>query len=93
MNIQPLWDRILLQAVSENKSLTNSWIYLPESDKKEKPFIYQVIAIWPWTDKNPITVEIWDKILAGQYAGDEIKIDGEEFKMLSIDYVLAKIED
>ena len=38
MNIQPLWDRILLQAVSENKSLTNSWIYLPESDKKEKPF-------------------------------------------------------
>jgi len=73
MNIKPLADRVLLKAV-EKDSITDSGIYLPESANKEKPYIYEVIAVWEWTSEKPINVQIWDKVLCGQYAGDEIKL-------------------
>jgi chaperonin GroES len=44
MNIKPLADRVLLKAV-EKDSITDSGIYLPESANKEKPYIYEVIAV------------------------------------------------
>jgi co-chaperonin GroES (HSP10) len=33
----------------------------------------------------------WDRVLCGQYAGDEVKVDGEEFKVVAFDYILAKV--
>jgi co-chaperonin GroES (HSP10) len=29
--------------------------------------------------------------LCGQYAGDDVKVDGKEFKIVAFDYILAKI--
>jgi co-chaperonin GroES (HSP10) len=43
--IKPLADRVVLKSFSENKKTTNSGIYLPQSDKKEASFIYEVIEI------------------------------------------------
>ena len=90
--IKPLSDRVLLKSFNENKEVTNSGIYLPQNDKKEISFIYEVIEIWPWTEKSQMTVKIWDKVLCGQYSGDEIKIDGNQYKIVSVDYLLAIIE-
>jgi len=40
----PLSDRVVLQAI-EKENITNSGIYIPETANKEKPYIYEVIAV------------------------------------------------
>ena len=89
--IKPLADRVVLKSYSENKDVTDSGIYLPQNEKKEISFIYEVLEIWPWTEKSPMIVKVWDKVLCGQYAGDEVKIDDEQYKIVSVDYLLAVI--
>jgi chaperonin GroES len=37
-------------------------------------------------------VKIGDKVLSGQYSGDEVKVDGNEYKIVSQDYILGIIE-
>ena len=91
--IKPLAERVLLKAIDENKTITDSGIYLPEKENKERPFMYEVIEVGTGSDEKPITIKIWDRVLAWQYAGDEVKVDGEEFKILWIEYVLAVVEN
>lgn len=91
MNIKPLADRVLLKAI-EKDSITDSGIYLPESANKEKPYIYEIIALWEWTPEKKINVEIWDKVLCWQYSGDEIKLEWEEFKIVANEYILAVVK-
>lgn len=88
MNIKPLFDRVLLKAI-EKDSITWSWIYIPDTVSKERTYIYEVLAIWDWKNWKQIPVKIWDKILCGQYAWDDIKMNGEEYKILASDYILA----
>lgn len=44
MNLTPLLDRVVLKAI-EADNITKSGIYIPETAKKEKPFMYEVIAV------------------------------------------------
>lgn len=91
MNIQPLFDRVVLKAVEE-ENITSSGIILPESASKERPYVYEVVAVWPGkADRDMSGVSIWDKVLAGQYSWDEVKIDGQEYKIVAIEYILAKV--
>lgn len=91
MNIQPLFDRVVLKAVEE-ENISNSGIILPESASKERPYIYEVVAIWPGkSDRDMSGVSVWDKVLAGQYSGDEVKAWGEDYKIVAIEYILAKL--
>jgi co-chaperonin GroES (HSP10) len=39
-----------------------------------------------------MTVKNWDLVLCGQYAWDEVKIDDEQYKIVSVDYLLAIIK-
>jgi len=91
MNIKPLADRVLLKAV-EKENITKSGIYIPEWANKERPYIYEVIAVWPGKEDKPMTVKVWDKVLSWQYSWDDVKIDEEEYKIVWIDYILAIVE-
>lgn len=91
MNIQPLFDRVVLKAIEE-ENITKSGIILPESAHKERPYMYEVVAIWPGKAEGDMSgISVWDKVLAGQYSGDEIKLDGQEYKIVAIEYILAKV--
>ena len=90
--IKPLAERVVLKAIDETKNITESGIYLPESENKERPFMYEVVEVWTGSDEKPITVKVWDRVLAGQYSWDEVKVDWEEFKIVGIEYVLAIVE-
>ncbi|MGE4443965.1 MAG: co-chaperone GroES [Candidatus Altimarinota bacterium] len=91
MNIKPLADRVVLKAV-EKENITSSGIYIPEGANKERPYIYEVIAVGPGKKDKEMSVKIGDKVLSGQYAGDDVKVGGQEYKIVGIDYILAIIE-
>ncbi|MDQ7008881.1 MAG: co-chaperone GroES [Candidatus Gracilibacteria bacterium] len=86
--IKPLGDRVLLKKYVENKEKTNSGIYIPKSEKQEVSYIYEVIE----TAEKVENINTGDKVLCGQYSGDEIKIDGEQYKIVGVDYLLAIID-
>lgn len=93
--IIPLSDRVLLKPV-ESDNITASGIILPESANKERPSLYEVIAVGPGKlDKNGNFVKIelqkWDKVISWQYSGDDVKIGDKTFKIVAYEYILAKI--
>lgn len=89
--IKPLADRVLLKAL-EKDSVTESGIYLPESANKERPYIYEVVAVWPGKKEVEITIKVWDKVLSWQYSGDDIKVEWQDYKIVAMDYILAIVE-
>lgn len=91
MNIIPLWDRVVLKA-KQAETITNSGIYIPDSASKDRPYMYEVLAIWPGNkDTDMSSINLWDTVLCGQYSGDEVKIDDSEYKIVAIEYILGKI--
>ncbi|MFB0964202.1 MAG: hypothetical protein QMC36_00580 [Patescibacteria group bacterium] len=44
-------------------------------------------------DGNLVTIDLkpGDKVLSGQYSGDEVEVDGVKYRIVAFDYVLAKI--
>lgn len=92
MNIKPLADRVLLKPL-QKENITTSGIYIPEWNNKERPYIYEVIAVWPGKKEKEMTISVWQKVLSGQYSGDDVKVDGIEYKIVWIEYILGIIED
>lgn len=81
MQIRPLYDRVLVKRVEE-ESRSKGGLFLPES-AKEKPSEGIVLAVGQGrvNDKGevrPLVVKEGDRVLFGKYAGNEIKVDGEE---------------
>jgi co-chaperonin GroES (HSP10) len=44
MKIEPLFDRVVLKAI-EQETITSSGIILGASESKERPFVYEVVAV------------------------------------------------
>ncbi len=90
--LKPLSDRVVLKA-TEKENITKSGIYIPETANKEKPYMYEVVAIGPGKKDSPMdNIKVWQKVLCSQYAWDDIKLDWQEYKIIGIDYILAIVE-
>ncbi len=92
MAVKPLADKILVKRL-EAEEVTKGGIVLPDS-AKEKPKEGRVVEVGPgkvMDDGNRSTMQIkkGDRILFTSYAGTEIKVDGEEYLIMSEDDVLA----
>ena len=95
LNVKPLGDRILVEAVEE-KETKKGGIIIPDS-AKEKPTESIVIALGTGKTnddgkKIPFEVKKGDRVLVSKYGGTEIKLDGKEYKILNSDDVLAVID-
>ncbi len=95
LNVKPLGDRILVEAVEE-KEIKKGGIIIPDT-AKEKPMESIVVALGTGkTDDNgkkvPFEVKKGDRIIASQYGGTPIKLDGKEYKILGSDDILAVLE-
>ena len=95
MKIRPLNDRILVVRIGETEKTTGG-IIIPDT-AKEKPQEGKVVAVGPgkWDDNGkrvPLEVKKGDRVLFGQYAGNEIKIDEVEHLMMREDDILGIIE-
>lgn len=95
MNIKPLFDRIVVKQ-QEAETMTSSGIILADAEK-ERPQIATVVAVGEGgvVDGHEIVmqVKVGDKILYPKYAGNQFKLDGEEYIILRQSDVLAKLKD
>jgi chaperonin GroES len=89
--LTPLEDRIAVRP-SEEEQATASGIVIPDT-AKEKPQEGQVMAVGPGRFEDgqriPIDVKAGDTVIYSKYGGTEVKVDGEEYLILSARDVLA----
>ncbi|HYR51258.1 MAG TPA: co-chaperone GroES [Candidatus Dormibacteraeota bacterium] len=94
MNVKPLSDRILIRRMEEGE-VKRGGIIIPDT-AKEKPQQAEVIAVGPGRFEDgkriPPDVKKGDKVLIGRYGGTEIKLDGDDFLIISETEILAIID-
>ena len=91
MKLRPLADNILLKA-AEAEETTSSGIILATTNK-ESSGIFDVVAAGPGTKDAPVTVKVGDKVVVGKYTGSEFKLDGEDYKFVKQDEILAVVTE
>jgi len=96
VNIRPLHDRVVLKRL-EAEHKTRSGIVIPDT-AKEKPDQGEVVAVGPGKRlKNgtldKLNVKLGDKVLFSSYAGQAVKIHGEEFLVVRAEDVMGVLED
>ena len=94
MIIKPLADKVVVK-VEEAEQTTASGIVLSTS-AQEKPAFATVVAVAPGGvvdgEKVEMTVKVGDKVVTSKYSGTEIKLDGEEYTIVSQSDILAIVE-
>ena len=92
MALKPLQDRIVIKVIEDTEQ-TSGGVFIPDS-AKEKPQKGEVVAVGEGKtndkgEKEPMGVNVGDIILYAKYAGTDVKMDGVEYKILSIKDALA----
>ena len=94
MKIKPLSDKVVIKTL-EAEQKTASGIVIPDT-AKEKPAQGEVVAVGPGKTKHgekiPMNVKIGDKVLYSKYSPQEVKVDGNEYLIISEEDILAVIE-
>ena len=91
MKLRPMADNILLKQY-EAEETTSSGIILATTNK-EKPMIYEVVAAGEGTKDVEVTVKAGDKVVVSKFAGNEVKLDGVDYKFVKQGDILAVVED
>ena len=92
--LRPMGDRVVVEA-SEAEEMTAGGIVLPDA-AQEKPQRGTVVAVGPGrlTDagkRGELSVTVGDEVIYGRYGGSDVEVDGEEYKILRENDILAKI--
>ena len=94
MKIRPLFDRVVIKSCVVEET-TKSGLILT-GNAKEKPQMAEVIAVGPGgvVDGKDVTmsVNVGDKVIYSKYAGNEVKLDGEEYIIVRQSDILAVVE-
>ncbi len=90
MKVKPMDDRVLVELLEE-ETKTASGIIIPDT-AKEKPTMGKVVAVGTDEDLKEFVKE-GDKILFGKYGGEDITLDGKEYKIVQRSDILAILED
>ena len=90
MKIQPLDDRVLVE-ILEEEAKTQGGIIIPDT-AKEKPRMGKVVEVGTDEELKEL-IKAGEKILFAKYGGEEIKIDGQEYIILSRSDILAVVKD
>jgi chaperonin GroES len=95
MNIRPLHDRVIVRRVEAERT-TTSGIVIPDS-AGEKPDQGEVLAVGPGKrDDNgkhiPLDVKVGDRVLFGKYAGQGVKVDGQEVLVMREEDILGVLQ-
>lgn len=95
MRIRPLYDRVVIKRVEQQRK-TASGIVIPDT-ATEKPEQGEVVAVGSGKvlqdgTVRALEVKVGDQVLFGKYAGQTVKIDGEELLVMREDDVMGIVE-
>ena len=93
MNLKPLHDHVIIKPITEDE-VTKAGIVLPDTVDKEKPEKGQVMAVGPGKlmdngQRASMSVKEGDKVMFKKYSPDEIKVDNEEYLVISESDIMA----
>jgi chaperonin GroES len=94
LKLRPLDDRVVVEPI-ESEEKTAGGIVLPDT-AKEKPQRGTVVAVGPGRlldsgKRGELSVSVGDEVIYGKYGGSDIKIEGDEVKVLRESDILAKV--
>jgi len=95
MNLRPLADRVVVRPL-EREEVTKSGIVLPDT-AKEKPQEGLVEAVGNGRlieatgKREPIDLKVGDRVIYSKYSGNEVKIDEQEYLIMSEKDILAVV--
>jgi chaperonin GroES len=95
VNLKPLGDRVVVQHVEQDEK-TSGGVFLPDT-AKEKPQegVVRAVGTGRVLDNGttlPMSVKPGDRVIYSKYSGSEIKIDGQEYLIVSEKDVLAIVD-
>ena len=94
MNIKPLFDKVVVEAVKAEEKSKGGIILTAAA--QEKPATCIVVAVGPGgvIDGKEVTmqVKVGDKVLLSKYSGTEVKLDGKEYTIIRQSDILAVVE-
>ena len=95
MSIKPLYDRVVVKRLAA-ETTTKGGIVIPDK-AAEKSTQGEVVAVGDGALLNngelrALSVKAGDRVLFGQYAGSEVKIDGEDYLIIKESEILAIVE-
>lgn len=95
MFIRPLYDRIIVKRIEQQRT-TAAGIVIPDT-AAEKPEQGEVVAVGSGRllqdgSVRPLQVKTGERVLFGKYAGQTVKLDGEEFLVMREEDVLGVID-
>ncbi|MFW2338650.1 MAG: co-chaperone GroES [Acidimicrobiia bacterium] len=93
MKLQPLGDRVVVKAQEEDEARTPSGLVIPDT-AKEKPQFGEVLAVGPGAlnedgERMPMDVNVGDVVVYSKFGGTEVKVEGQEYLILSSRDLLA----
>ena len=95
MKLRPLHDNVLVKRTEEEE--TSSGGIILSGSAKEKPSQGEVVAVGPGKlsdtgDAIAMNVSVGDTVIFGQYGGNEINLNGEEYLILSERDIFGVVE-
>ena len=93
--LEPLEDRVVVRPIEEGTQKTPTGIIIPDT-AKEKPQEGEVVAIGPGRFEDgkriPLDVKVGDRVLYSKYGGTEVKVEGDEYLVLSARDLFAVVK-
>lgn len=95
MQIRPLYDRVIVKRIEQQRT-TASGIVIPDS-AAERPEQGEVIAVGSGRllqdgSQRPLQLQAGDQVLFGKYAGQTVKVNGEELLVMREEDVMGVLE-
>lgn len=95
MKIRPLHDRVIVKRMEEERK-TASGIVIPDS-AAEKPDQGEIMAVGTGKKDDqgkliPLDVKVGDRVLFGKYAGQVVKVDGDELLVMREEDIMGVVE-
>ena len=95
MQLKPIRDRVVIRLI-EAETVTKSGIVIPDA-AVEKPDQGEILATGEGriTEDGvviPLEVKTGDRVLFGKHAGQSVKVDGNEYRILKEDDIMAIVE-
>ena len=90
MTLKPMADNVMLKAHDEQAAVSGILI---ATSNKEKPAIYEVVAVGPGTKDVEMTVSAGDKVIVGKFVGTDVTLEKTDYKFVKLEDILAVVAD